>query len=54
MTENFVIRNGHLIDGTGALGRDADIAVADGRIAEIGRDIAASGAEVIDKEDSFT
>ena len=48
MTEKFVIRNGHLIDGTGAPGQDVDIAVADGRIAEIGRDIAASGAEVID------
>jgi len=48
MTETIVIRNGHVIDGTGAPGRETDIAIADGRIADIGDDISASGAEVID------
>ena len=48
MTDAIVIRNGHVIDGTGAPGREADIAIADGRIAEIGNDISAAGAEVVD------
>ena len=48
MTNATVIRNGHVIDGTGAPGRDADIAVADGRIAEIGDDISSTGADIVD------
>ncbi len=48
MTERIVIRGGHVIDGTGAPGIDADVAIEDGRIAEIGTDVSASGAEVVD------
>ena len=48
MTGATVIRGGHIIDGTGAPGIEADIAFADGRIVEIGTDIATAGAEVID------
>ena len=48
MTGAIVIRGGHIIDGTGNPGIDTDIALSDGRIVEIGSDIATSGAEVID------
>ena len=44
---DLVIRNGTLADGTGAQLREADVAVADGRIAEVGA-VAAGGAEEID------
>jgi N-acyl-D-amino-acid deacylase len=44
----IVIRGGHIVDGTGAPGIDADVALADGRIVGIGNDIATSGAETID------
>ena len=43
-----VIRGGTVIDGTGAAPCAADIAVADGRIVEIGNDIATGHAETID------
>ncbi|MEZ5734591.1 MAG: amidohydrolase family protein [Novosphingobium sp.] len=46
---DLVIRNGMVIDGTGADGRIADVGIAGGRIAEIGR-IAPNGAQVIDAE----
>jgi N-acyl-D-amino-acid deacylase len=48
MTSDLVIRGGHILDGSGGPGMDADIAIRDDRIAEIGGDISASGAEVID------
>ncbi len=38
------IRGGHLLDGTGAPGIDADIALLDGRIAAIGPAVAAAAA----------
>src|SRR5262245_3746601 len=44
---DLVIRNGTVVDGTGAEPRDADIAVQDGRIAAVGR-IAGVGREEID------
>ena len=44
---DIVIRNGHIIDGTGAAGYDGDLAIKDGVIAAIGK-IHGSGAEEID------
>jgi dihydroorotase len=45
---DLVLSGGHVIDP--AIGRDepADIAFGDGKVTEIGRDLAASGAEIID------
>ena len=36
MEHEIVIRGGTVVDGTGAPGRPADVAIADGRITEIG------------------
>lgn len=49
MDANFdlVIRNGTLVDGSGEPAREADVAVKDGRIAELGK-IGARGREEID------
>jgi len=44
---SLVIRNGTIVDGTGAAAYEADVAVAGGKIVEIGK-VAASGAEEID------
>jgi len=49
MTYDLLIRNGTVIDGTGAPRHQADIAVKDGRIAEIGR-IADDAARTIDAD----
>ncbi len=46
-TADLIIRNGTIADGTGAALFEGDIAIRDGRIAEIGK-IAGSGAEEID------
>lgn len=37
MTYDLVLRGGTVLDGTGAPGRTADVAIADGRIAAVGR-----------------
>jgi len=44
---DLIIRNGTVIDGTGAEPFDADVAIDAGRIVEVGR-ITARGAEEID------
>ncbi|WP_422034128.1 N-acyl-D-amino-acid deacylase family protein [Reyranella sp.] len=44
---DLIVRNGTVIDGTGAEPREADVAIHDGRIAAIG-DIDGSGREEID------
>lgn len=44
---DLVIRGGFVVDGSGAPGREADIAITDGKIAEIGA-INGSGREEID------
>ncbi|WP_436793381.1 N-acyl-D-amino-acid deacylase family protein [Actinospongicola halichondriae] len=50
MTEHdLVIRNGTVIDGTGAPRRTADVAISDGLITEIG-DVAGTGTREIDAE----
>ena len=45
---DVVIRNGHVIDGTGSPGRRADIAIEDGKIAAIGTLVDARATEEID------
>lgn len=45
---DLVIRGGTVFDGTGAEGREMDVAIAAGRIAEIGPRISARGREEID------
>ncbi len=45
---DLIVRNGEIIDGTGAATRRADVAVKDGRIVEIRPDIDGDAAEVID------
>jgi N-acyl-D-amino-acid deacylase len=47
MAHDLLIKNGTVIDGTGAVRRQADVAVKDGRIAEIGR-ISDGAAKTID------
>src|SRR4051812_40924449 len=44
----LLIRNGLVVDGTGAPGRRADVRVRDGLIAEIGAGLAPDGERVID------
>lgn len=44
---DLVIRNGFVVDGSGAPGREADIAIKAGRVAIVG-DVSGSGAEEID------
>ncbi|MCW2543256.1 MAG: sle, partial [Frankiales bacterium] len=46
---DLVVRGGHLVDGTGAAGRTADVAVTDGVIVAVGR-ITEKGREEIDAD----
>jgi len=50
MAYDLLIRNGTVIDGTGASRYQADVAVADGRIAEIGKIGGAAATRVIDAD----
>src|SRR5919112_4411385 len=45
---DLILRNGTVVDGTGAPRRSADVGVADGRIAAVGEVAATDGAEEID------
>lgn len=47
---DLVIRGGTVVDGTGAAVREADVAISDGRISEVGAGVAA-GREEIDATD---
>jgi N-acyl-D-aspartate/D-glutamate deacylase len=49
MGHDLVVKNGLLIDGTGAPARRADVAIAGGRIAEIG-EVAAGAKRIIDAD----
>ena len=49
MANDLLIKNGILIDGTGAPSRRADVAIKDGKIAEIGK-VSGNGAKVIDAD----
>ena len=53
MPFDAIIRGGRILDGTGAPTVAADIAVAGGKIAMVGRVPAAEGAEIIDAEGLF-
>jgi N-acyl-D-amino-acid deacylase len=46
--DDVVIRGGQVIDGSGAPGRFADVAVHDGRIVAIGMDLTQQGGRIID------
>ena len=50
MLYDLLIRNGLVIDGTGAPGRNADVAVAAGKIVEVGR-ISGRARQTIDASD---
>jgi N-acyl-D-aspartate/D-glutamate deacylase len=47
---DLLVRGGTVVDGTGAPARTADVAVADGRVVEIGRLDDARAAEVVDAD----
>ena len=49
MTHDLVIRGGLIVDGTGAPGRTGDLAVAGGRIAEVGA-VSKRGAREVDAD----
>lgn len=44
----ILIKNGFIIDGTKSAGRNGDLRIRDGRIAEIGSGLVATGEQVID------
>jgi len=48
MTHDMLIRDGLLLDGTGAAGRLGDLAIRDGRIVAMGADLGADAAKLID------
>src|SRR6478736_6137316 len=48
MTHDMLIRDGLLLDGTGAAGRLGDLAIRDGRIVAMGTDLGADAAKLID------
>jgi N-acyl-D-aspartate/D-glutamate deacylase len=50
MAYDLLIRNGHVVDGTGQPARRADVAIAGGRIVEVG-EVAGNAARVIDATD---
>ena len=50
MSYDLIIKNGTLIDGTGAFRRRADVAVKDGKVAEIGK-VSDGAAQTIDASD---
>ena len=50
MSADLVIRGGTVIDGTGAPGVRADVAIADGRIVEIGDGLDSGGARVLEAD----
>jgi len=51
MAYDLIIKGGTIVDGTGAPRYRADVAIAQGRIAEIGQSISGSAREVIDAAD---
>jgi N-acyl-D-amino-acid deacylase len=50
MTHDLLIKNGLVIDGTGAPGRHADVAITNGKISEIGR-VGGAAKQTLDASD---
>jgi N-acyl-D-amino-acid deacylase len=50
MPNDILIKNGTLIDGTGAPARRADVAISEGQIAEVGANIPASARRTMDAD----
>ncbi|HZC47093.1 MAG TPA: amidohydrolase family protein, partial [Candidatus Acidoferrum sp.] len=50
MSYDLIIKNGTVIDGTGAFRRRADVAITDGKVAEIGK-VSDGAAQTIDASD---
>jgi len=50
MEHDIVVRNGAVIDGTGAPARRADVAIRDGKIVEVEEGIRSAARRVIDAE----
>lgn len=48
MTDEIILKGGTVVDGTGAEGYAADVAVANGRIVAIGEDLTSDSARLID------
>jgi N-acyl-D-aspartate/D-glutamate deacylase len=53
MDGNLLVRGGDVVDGTGAPPRRADVRVRDGRITEVGEDLAARGERVVEAEGAY-
>jgi N-acyl-D-aspartate/D-glutamate deacylase len=51
MAYDLLIKNGTVVDGTGRPGYPSNIAVVDGRVAEIGRQLDGSARKIIDASD---
>ena len=50
MTFDLLVRDGHVVDGTGQAGFRADVAVSDGKIVAVEPDISGTATSVIDAE----
>lgn len=50
---NLLVRGGEVVDGTGGPVRRADVRVRDGRIAEVGPDLALDGEHVVDARGAY-
>jgi N-acyl-D-aspartate/D-glutamate deacylase len=51
MTFDLLLRGGTVVDGTGGAAFPADVAISDGRIAEVGPEISGTAGRVIDASD---
>ena len=50
MTHDVIIRNGSVVDGTGAPARHADVAISGGKIVEVGK-ISGTARKTVDASD---
>src|SRR6185369_16575130 len=47
---SFIVRNARIVDGTGGPSQHGDVAVRDGKIAAVGKDLPAQGTRTIDAD----